>query len=81
MRQIEILGVGCSSCEKAEKEVRRAADILGWTEGIDFSIEKVKDPAEIANRGVLLTPGVTVDGKLVSSGKVPRQKDILGWLK
>lgn len=81
MRRIEILGVGCKSCEKTEEEVRKMAQGLGWTEGDDFTIEKVSDPGEIAARGVFITPGVTVDGKVVSSGKIPKQKDILKWLK
>ena len=81
MKKIEILGVGCPSCRKAEAEVRKAAEILGWKEGEDFSIEKVDKPEDIANRGILITPGVVVDNKVVSSGKVPKQKDVLKWLK
>ena len=81
MKRIEILGIGCKSCEKAETEVRHAALSLGWTEGTEFTIEKVSDPGDIAARGVFITPGVTVDGKVVSTGKVPKQKDIVKWLK
>ena len=81
MKTIEILGMGCPSCHRAEEEVRKAARSLGWTEGNDFSLVKVADPAQIAARGVFITPGVVVDGKLVSSGKVPGREEILGWLK
>jgi small redox-active disulfide protein 2 len=81
MKRIEILGIGCKSCEKAEEEVRNALSGLGWTEGSEFTIEKVSDPGDIAARGVFITPGVTIDGKVVSSGKIPKQKDVLKWLK
>ena len=81
MKIIEVLGPGCPSCRKAEEEVRKAALSLGWTEEEDFVILKVGEPGNIAARGVLFTPGVIVDGKVVSSGKVPKQADILGWLK
>ena len=81
MRKIEILGVGCPSCQKAEEGVRKAALSLGWTEGTDFIIDKVSEPGDIAARGILITPGVSVDDKIVSSGKVPRLKEILSWLK
>jgi small redox-active disulfide protein 2 len=81
MKRIEILGIGCKSCEKAEVEVRNAALSLGWSEGTEFTIEKVSDPGDIAARGVFITPGITVDGKVVSTGKVPPKKDIVKWLK
>ncbi|HDH58178.1 MAG TPA: thioredoxin family protein [Bacteroidetes bacterium] len=80
MKKIEILGVGCPKCQKTEEEVRKAALSLGWGEGVDFTIAKITNPGEIASRGVLMTPGVVVDGKVVSTGKVPKMRDIVGWL-
>lgn len=81
MKKIEILGIGCAKCRKTEEEVRRATETLGWKEDVDFSLEKVEKPEEIAARGVLFTPGIVVNGKIVSTGKVPKQKEIMGWLK
>jgi small redox-active disulfide protein 2 len=81
MKKIEILGVGCAKCTKAEDEVRKAALSLGWTEGEEFTLEKITEPGAIASRGVLMTPGVVVDNRIVSTGKVPKPRDILSWLK
>jgi small redox-active disulfide protein 2 len=81
MKKIKILGVGCVNCRKTEEEVRKAALSLGWKEGEDFSLAKVENPSEIASYGVFITPGVVIDGKVVSSGKVPKQKQILEWFK
>lgn len=80
MRKIEILGVGCARCVKTEEIVREAVKDLGLTEGQDFAIDKVKDPNEIAKRGVLMTPGVSVDGKIVSSGKIPAKSQVQSWI-
>ena len=81
MKIIEILGVGCPRCKKTEDEVRKTAEASGLKEGQDFTLEKVKDPSEIASRGILSTPGVAVDGKIVSVGKIPKKSEIQGWLK
>ncbi len=81
MKKIEILGVGCPNCKKTEEQVRKALTNLGWQEGREFVIEKVQKPADIAARGVLMTPGVVVDGKVVSVGKIPSPGDVITWIK
>ena len=48
MKKIEVLGVGCARCEKTEKIIREAVSNLGLTEGKDFTLEKIKNPSEIA---------------------------------
>lgn len=80
MKTIEVLGVGCPNCRKTEKLIRKVVDQRGWVEGTDYAIVKVTDPSEIAARGVLATPGVTVDGELKNSGKVPSTSMIESWL-
>ena len=80
MKKIEILGVGCARCRNAEKEVRKAIEELGWSEGKDYSLEKITNPMEIAARGVLQTPGVVLDGKIVSTGKIPTHGEIVSWI-
>ncbi len=80
MKKIEILGVGCARCIKTEEIVREAVKDLGLVEGEDYIIEKVKNPADIAKRGVLLTPGVCVNGKVVSSGKIPAKSQVQSWM-
>lgn len=81
MKKIEILGIGCPNCKKAEEEIRRALTGLGWQEGKEYVIEKVLKPADIAARGVMMTPGVIVDGKVVSVGKIPRHSEIISWMQ
>ena len=77
MLKIEILGPGCPRCQTLEKHVRAAVDELG----IQAEVTKITDLNEIAARGVLMTPGLCVDGKVVASGhllSVNQVKNILG---
>jgi small redox-active disulfide protein 2 len=64
--KVEILGAGCAKCKRQTKNVERAIEALG----IDAEVAKVEDYGEIADRGVMVTPAVTIDGELVSSGRV-----------
>ncbi|MDN4473441.1 thioredoxin family protein [Demequina zhanjiangensis] len=64
---IKILGHGCQNCANLEKATREAASALG----IDATYEKVTDDASIVGYGVMRTPGLVVDEKLVLSGRVP----------
>jgi len=67
MKKIEILGSGCPRCKQTEKIMKIAVEELG----IDAKIEKVTDIDEIISRGVISTPAVAIDGKIVISGKIP----------
>ncbi len=64
MLKIEVLGPGCPRCVTLEKNVRTALDELG----LRAEVTKVSDVGEIARRGVFLTPGLVVNGKVASSG-------------
>jgi small redox-active disulfide protein 2 len=81
MKQIEVLGPGCANCKKAAEEVKKALDSIGWKEGQNYTLTKVQNIQEIAARGVLMTPSVAVDGKIVSSGKVPKAGEVISWMK
>ena len=70
--KIEVLGMGCAKCAKLEENARAAVAALG----IEATIEHVKDMDRILDYGVLITPGLVVDGKVVASGKVPSSEDI-----
>lgn len=63
---IKILGSGCKNCKALEKNAQEAVKELGIT----AEFEKVEDFATIASYGVLRTPGLVVDEKLMASGKV-----------
>ncbi len=75
--KIKILGPGCAKCEKAAKIVKEAVGEAG----IDASVAKVTDMMEIAGYGVFGTPAVVVDDEVKVSGKVPKKKDVLAWIK
>jgi len=64
--KIEILGTGCPKCEALAKNVEVAVQELG----LDAEILKVTDIVEIANRGVMMTPALSVDDDIKSVGKV-----------
>jgi len=70
--KIEVLGPGCSRCETLAENARAAAESLG----VDYELIKVSDLAEIAGRGVMVTPALIVEGALKSSGKVLGQAEI-----
>lgn len=70
--QIEILGTGCPKCQKTEELVHQALSELGHS----AEVEHVTDPTAIADYGVLMTPGLVVDGEVKLSGRVPSLDDI-----
>jgi small redox-active disulfide protein 2 len=74
--KIEILGTGCPKCETLAKNVETAIRELG----IDAEIAKVTDIVEIADRGVMMTPALSVDGDIVLVGKVAAVEDLKGLL-
>lgn len=76
MTSIKILGPGCANCVNLEKQARQAVEQLG----LDATIEKVTDYAEIAGYGIMRTPGLVVDEQVVLSGRVARPAEIAGLL-
>lgn len=74
---VKVLGSGCAKCNKLEAAVRDALTRLG----MDTSIEHVTDFAQIAAYGVMTTPALVVDGKVVSFGKVLNTDEICSILQ
>lgn len=75
--RVEVLGPGCKRCHTLEENVRAAVREMG----IEAEVAKVSDINEIAARGVLMTPGLAIDGETVASGhllSVSQVKKILG---
>ncbi len=66
MKKIQILGTGCQKCMKLTKNAEEAVKEKAG----DYEIEKVTDLKKIMEYGVMMTPGLAVDGKVVSVGKV-----------
>ena len=63
--KIEIFGTGCAKCKRLEKHVQKAVKELK----VKADVKKVEDITEIMNRGVMMTPALAIDGKIVFSGK------------
>ncbi len=70
--EIKILGSGCSKCKTLEKLTREVVE----QNGIDASISKVEDIMEIMKYGVMATPALVVDGKVMIKGRVPSSEEI-----
>lgn len=69
---IKILGSGCSKCKKLEENTRKAVSETG----ISATVEKVNDLKDIMSYGVMTTPALVIDEKVVSAGKILTAEDI-----
>ena len=74
--EIRILGTGCSNCNKLEQLVFNVCA----ENNIDADIQKITDFKEFAKYGVMMTPGLVVNGKVLSQGKIPVKSTLLHWL-
>ena len=77
MNIIKVYGSGCSNCKKLEQMCYNALQELQ----IDASVEKVTDLQEIMKTGILSTPGLEINGKMISSGKLPTQSTLAHWIQ
>jgi len=73
---IKVLGPGCANCVNLEKNTRDALASLG----LQATVEKVTDYADIAGYGIMRTPGLVVDEQVVLSGRVAKPAEIAGLL-
>lgn len=69
---IKVLGTGCPKCKKLEQSTRQAAEELG----LSASVEKVEDIQKIVEYGIMRTPGLIVNGKIILSGQVPKVAEL-----
>jgi len=76
MKKIQVLGSGCKNCETTAKLIQIAADEAG----VKIELEKVTDIAEIMRQGIMSTPGVIVDGKVVHAGGLPGPDQVRKWV-
>ncbi len=77
MKKLQILGTGCPKCKKLTELTEQAAKELG----IDYEIEKVTDIKDIMKFGIMMTPGLVVDGEVKAAGKIPSLEEIKRMLK
>ena len=76
MLNIKVLGSGCANCINLEKLCR---EVIAEN-SIDAEIEKVTDYRDIISYGIMSTPGLVVNGKVVLSGKLPTKSTLTHWL-
>ncbi len=75
--KIEIIGTGCAKCDSLERATKDAADRLG----LRYEIDHVRDIREFAKRGVLFTPALVVNGRVLASGRVPDDAELARLLQ
>lgn len=75
MKNIKILGTGCARCRATEALVKAVAQ----DKRVEITLEKVDSLPEIIKHGVLSTPGVVIDGRVVHAGGVPTRSEVEGW--
>lgn len=76
MKHIKVLGTGCANCKTTLKLIKDIAE----ARGVAVQLEKVENIADIMAYGVMSTPGVVIDGKVVHAGGVPDRNKVESWL-
>ena len=76
MKDVKVLGPGCARCKTADDMVKATAAALG----IEVNVEKITDYEAIAQFGIVSTPGIVIDGKVVHAGGLPKADDLQRWL-
>jgi small redox-active disulfide protein 2 len=76
MKNVKVLGTGCANCKATVKIIEDAAR----AKGVAVNLEKIENIADIMAYGVMSTPGVVIDGKVVHTGGVPDRKKVESWL-
>ncbi len=76
MLDIKVLGPGCDNCKKVEALARQAAMNLG----VEAHFEKVTDRAEYPKYGLMYTPGLVINSKLVCGGRIPTEAEVMTWV-
>ena len=75
--KIKVLGTGCQKCKKLYSEAEKAIA----ESGVKVDLEKVERIEEIIKYGVMMTPGLVIDGQVKASGRIPQSSEIVDWIK
>mgnify|MGYP000110696900 CR=1 FL=1 len=75
MKNIKVLGTGCANCRNTVALIEAVAR----ERGVEIALEKVEDLPSIVGYGVMSTPGVVIDGKVVHAGGVPSRDKVMQW--
>ena len=74
-KTIKVLGTGCANC----KNTLQLIDQVAQAKGAEIQLEKIEDLQQIMSYGVMSTPGVVIDGKVVHAGGVPARSKVESW--
>ena len=74
--KIEVFGTGCAKCTKLEALAKAALDKLG----VPYEITHIRDINAIVQRGVMTTPALAIDGRIVVTGRLPSEAELTSWL-
>jgi small redox-active disulfide protein 2 len=77
MLNVKVLGTGCKKCQTLEASVKEIIK----NNNIEATVEKVDDLSAIVSYGVMTTPALVINEKVVSAGSLPKEVQILSWLK
>lgn len=77
MIHVKVLGSGCANCKRLEAEARAALDEAG----IPYQLIKVTDMDDIMAYSLLSTPGLVINEKVVSAGRIPKRQQIVDWAR
>jgi len=77
MNVIKVYGSGCAACKKLEAMCREVIQ----ENNLDAAVEKVTDIQAIMKTGILSTPGLEINGKMMSSGKLPTKSTLIHWIQ
>ena len=82
MLVVKVLGPGCKNCERLTMHAVQAAEqVKAENANLEISVEKVTDVNSFLDYGLLKTPGLVINEKLISSGRIPSQSQIVGWIE
>jgi len=76
MLHVKVLGPGCANCAKVESIAKQAVTSLG----VEAHVEKITNRAEFTKYGLLATPGLVINEKLVCGGRIPEEAEVVTWL-
>lgn len=76
MKDIKVLGTGCANCKNTVALIQQVAQ----ARNIEITLQKVEEIKDIMGYGVMRTPGIVINGKVVHAGGVPSREKIEQWL-
>jgi len=79
---IKVLGIGCPKCKRVEQRAVAALEALAEENpSLEATIQHVTEYAEIIKYPIMATPALVVNEQVVCSGRIPREEEVVAWLK